>query len=204
MLGVAWFFGSVLLLQTAGGTSLDWTRNYVSEFAHGPVGWLFGLGLFGNAAGNALMGLGLYSVLPRGAVRTVATTLFLCAAGGLVLAAVFDTDPPGAAISASGLVHRTAVSAAFVVGLAALAVFSGAFAARPDWRPAARISISLTALAAAGCVALALALLFGWRPGLAERVALAPFLAWEFWAGAQLARRARAQGIPSMRPISER
>ncbi len=96
-------------------------------------------------------------------------------------------------MTAAGVVHRAAVSAAFVVGLIALALFSGNFAARPDWRLAARISISLTALAAAGSVALVLALLFGWRPGLVERIAVAPFLAWEFWAGAHLFRRAHLQ-----------
>jgi hypothetical membrane protein len=185
MLGVVWFSATVLLLHFAAGVQ-DWTRHYVSEFANGPTGWLFGVGLFGNAAGNALVAFGLFCLLPRGAVRAAATTLFLCAAAGLVLAGVFDTDPPGVAMSAAGLVHRSAVSAAFAVGLLALALFSGAFAARPDWRLAARVSTSLTALAALASVALLLAFLFGWRPGLVERIAVAPFLAWEFWAGVHL------------------
>ncbi len=193
MLGVAWFFATVSLLHVADGSALDWTRHYVSELANGRVGWIFGVGLFGNAVGNALVGLGLYGLLPRGAIRTAATTLFLFAATGLVLAGVFNTDPPGAALTTVGVLHRTAVSAAFVVGLAALALFSGAFASRPDWRLAARISATLTELAVAASAALLLALLFGWRPGLVERIAVAPFLAWEFWAAAHVFRHARPE-----------
>lgn len=191
MLGVIWFSATVSLLQVAAGTGVDWTRQYMSEFANGPIGWLFGVGLFGNAVGSALIGFGLYGVLPRGRVRTAATTLFLCAAAGLMLGGIFDTDPAGAALTAAGLVHRTAVSAAFVVGLVALALFSGAIATRPEWRLAARISASLTALAVTASVALVLALLFGWRPGLVERLAVAAFLAWEFWAGAHVFRTGR-------------
>ena len=130
-------------------------------------------------------------MLPRGRTRTAATTLFLCAAGGLVLAGAFNTDPAGAAMSAAGVVHRAAVSAAFVMGLVSLALFSGAFAARPEWRVAALVSAGLTALAVVACVALGMALLFGWRAGLVERIAVTPFLAWEFWAGAHIWRHAR-------------
>lgn len=190
MLGVVWFSATVLLLQLTAAPGEDWTHRYVSEFANGPIGWLFGVGLFGNAVGNGLVGAGLYGLLPRGTVRTAATTLFICAATGLALAGIFDTDPPGMEMSAAGMVHRSAVSTAFVVGLIALALFSGAFAARPDWQFAARISISLTALAAVASLALLLAFFFGWRPGLVERLAIAPFLLWEFWAGAYVVRRA--------------
>jgi hypothetical protein len=193
MLGVAWFAMIVSLLHLAGGGGGgdDWTRHFVSEFANGPVGWLFGVGLSANGVGSALVGLGLYGVLPRGRTRTAATTLFLCAAGGLVLAAAFNTDPAGAAMTAAGLVHRAAVSAAFVMGLVSLALFSGAFAARPEWRLAALISAGLTALAVVACIALGTALHFGWRAGLIERNAVAPFLAWEFWAAAHIWRHAR-------------
>ena len=49
----------VSLLHLAGTGGDDWTRHFVSEFANGPVGWLFGVGLSANGVGSALVGLGL-------------------------------------------------------------------------------------------------------------------------------------------------
>lgn len=189
MLGVAWFAGALLLLQGVAGSGLDWTRHYVSQFANGPGGWLFAAGALGHAAGNSLLGLGLYRALRGGTMRTGATVLFLFAAGGFAVTGVFAADAPGAAPSTADSVHRAAASASFVVELAALVLFSAALAARPPWRGAAHVSLALTALAAAASAMLLFALLLSWRQGLAERAALASFMAWEFWAGAQLAFR---------------
>ena len=69
---------------------------------------------------------------------------------------------------------------------------TAAFAGQAAWRGMARVSLALSALAAAASATLLVALLVGWRQGLAERAALAPFMAWEFYAGWQLAfRRSR-------------
>ena len=187
MLGVAWFAAALLLMHAAAGSGLDWTRHYVSQFANGPRGWLLALGTFGHAAGNFALGLGLHRSLRGGALRTWASGLFLLAAGGFALTGLVTVEPPGAAASFAGAVHRTSASASFVLELAALVLFSAAFARRAPGGGMARVSLALSALAAAASATLLVAILLEWRQGLAERAALAAFMAWEFWAAWQLA-----------------
>lgn len=133
------------------------------------------------------MGVGLCRSLPRGALRGWAAGLFLLASGGLAISGVVAVEPPGAAPSFAGAVHRTAASASFGIELAALVLFSAAFAGDARWRRAARASLALSALADAAITMLASSIVLGWRPGLTERAALAAFMAWEFWAGLRLA-----------------
>ena len=187
MLGVLWFAAALLALQSGSGR-LDWTRHYVSQFANGPRGWLLAMGVFGHAAGNFALGVGLYRSLGRGALRNWACALFLLATAGFALTGLFTVEPPGAAPSAAGVIHRTASSASFALELAALVLLSAAFSREAHWRRAARLSLALSALAGAASAVLLSAVALDWRPGLAERAALAAFMAWEFWAGAQLVR----------------
>jgi hypothetical membrane protein len=186
MLGVMWFAATVLALQT-GSSGLDWTRHYVSQFANGPRGWLLPFGVLGHAVGNFALGIGLCRSLRGSALGAWAGGAFLLAVLGLVLTGLFAVDPPGAAASVQDAIHRTAASLSFAVEVAALLLFSAAFARDPAWRERARVSLVLAALAAAAAAALLAALVTGVRPGFAERAALASFMAWEFWAGAQLA-----------------
>jgi hypothetical protein len=188
MLGVAWFAAALLALHYGSG-GLDWTRHYLSQFANGPRGWLLAVGVLGHAAGNFTLGFGLYRSLDGGALRGWASALFLMATAAFALTGIFAVEPPGTAPSAAGAMHRTASSAAFALELAALVLFSAAFAGQAPWRGMARVSLALSALAAAASATLVVAILIGSRQGLAERAALAPFMAWEFWAGWQLAFR---------------
>jgi hypothetical membrane protein len=188
MLGVTWFAATMLALQT-GSSGLDWTRHYVSQFVNGPRGWLFPLGVLGHAAGNFALGSGLYRSLRGSALGAWAGAAFLLAALGLALTGLFAADPPGAAASVQDAIHRAAASLSFAVEVAALLLFSAAFARAPAWRERARVSLVLAALAALAAAALLAALVSGVRPGLAERAALVSFMAWEFWAGAELAFR---------------
>lgn len=198
MLGVAWFATSVaVLMHSAAGAGLDWTRHYVSEFVHWPGGWLLPLAILGHAAGNFALGLGLYHALRRGPLRALASTLFLLAAAGFAATALFAVEAPGAARSIAGAIHRAAASASFGLELAALVLYSAAFASEARWRGTARVSLALSALAGGASAMLLSAIVLGWRPGLAERAALAAFMAWEFWAGAKLTRlpfRVQARG----------
>lgn len=170
ILGVVAFAAAALGLHLA-NKELDWTRHYVSQFVNGPRGWLFPIGTLAHAAGNAVLGVGLYRSLRRDRLRGWAAGLFVLAAGGFAVSGLFGVEVPGAAPSAEGAIHRAAASASFAVELAALA--------------------------AAASAMLATAILLGWRPGLAERAALAAFMIWELFAGALLMRetsRATARG----------
>jgi hypothetical membrane protein len=188
MLGVTWFAAAMLALQ-AGSSGLDWTRHYVSQFANGARGWLFPLGVLGHAAGNFALGIGLYRSLRGSVLGAWASAAFLLATLGLAFSGLFAVDPPGATASMQDAIHRTAATLSFAVEIAALLLFSVAFARDPAWRERARVSLALAALGALAAAAFLAALVTGVRGGLAERAALASFMAWEFWAGAQLAFR---------------
>ena len=197
MLGVAWFGAAMFVLQAAAGRGFDWTRHLMSELANMPGGWLFASATVGHAAGNLLVGVGLYRAL-RGRAAAAGSILFALAALGLAMTGIFAADAPGAAPSAAGTVHRVAASTSFAVELGALALFSAALMARPAWRGAARVSFALAALALAASALMVYALALDWREGLAERVAVGTFMAWELWAGAWLALRAEPRAA---RPV---
>lgn len=189
MIGVLWFGVTVLLMQAAAGDQLDWSRHYVSQFVHSSIGWLFPLGIAGHAAGNVALGLGLYRALHSGR-RRLALIFFLSAATGLALTGLFSVEPPGESANFTGSIHRLAAYVSFISELLALVLFSEAFARDKFWRPVSPASFVLTGIAAASTAMLLIAILASWRQGFAERVALASFMAWEFWVGAQLTRRA--------------
>lgn len=112
-------------------------------------------------------------------VSTVAVLLFSLAAVGFLVAALFPTDPAGRA-TAAGFVHRLATAASFPTELIALFLFSAAFAASRRWRGRVRLSFASSGVAAIAMAALVLAVLRNQMPGLAERVALASFMLWEW------------------------
>ena len=197
MLGVAWFGAAMFVLQRAAGSGFDWTRHLMSELANVPGGWLFTAAAIGHAAGNALVSVALYRAL-RDRAAAAGGVLFALAAAGLAATGIFPIDAPGAARSAAGTVHLTAASASFAAELAALLFFSASFAAKTGWRGSARVSLMLSVFASAGSATLLSALALDWRQGLAERVAVATFMAWELWAGAWLVLRAEP---PGARPV---
>jgi hypothetical protein len=186
MLGVAWFAATTLALH-AGSGALDVGRHYVSDFATGSGGLLFRVGVLGHAVGNVALVIGLHRSVRDGALEAWASGLFLLATVGMAITGLWNTDPFAAAPSAAGAIHRMAASSAFSVELVALFLYSAAFAAQTRWRAAVRVSLAMSAGAAGASAMLLSAIVLDWRPGIAERAALATFMGWEFWAGVQLA-----------------
>jgi hypothetical membrane protein len=187
LLGASLFVSSLIILHLA-RTDIDWTKHYVSDFANGRLGWIFVFGILVHGLGNFAIDLGLRESLNPGPLRAWAVLLFGLSAAGIVIAALFPTDPLGAARTPVGRVHWVAATVSFPLELVALFLFSTAFARNPLWRGRRRISFALATVAAIVLAGLFLAVLLNRMPGLAERLALASFLAWEFWAALQLAR----------------
>lgn len=183
-------FAVALIVLHLSRTDIDWTRHYVSDFVNGRLGWLFVAAAMAHGFGNLAIGLGLWRSLDRRPVSDSAVMVFGLAAVGIVVAALFPIDPPGQALTPAGLVHRAVVTASFPVELVALLLFSVAFAAQSRWRGRARTSFALATIAAVALAGFFLAVSRGRLPGLAERLALASFLAWELWAARQLIRPA--------------
>jgi hypothetical protein len=114
--------------------------------------------------------------------------LFGVAAAGIVVAALLPIDPAGSSPTFAGLAHRAVMSVSFPLELVALVLFSAAFAHHPRWRRHSGVALVLAAVAAVALTGFLLAVLLNWMAAVVERVALASFLAWEFWAAFQLAR----------------
>lgn len=181
LLGASAFVASVVAVHGA-RAEVDWTTHYVSDFANGRLGWLFVLGTAVHGIGNLALGLGLRRALGPQPLGGWAARLFALAAAGILAAAFVAADPSGYVPTAAGIAHRAVVAVSFVVELAALFMFSTAFAASPGSRTLGRVSFALAGLAAIALGGFALAVLASRLPGLAERLALAGFLAWEVWA----------------------
>lgn len=189
LLGASVFTASLIVLHLT-RTDVDWTRHYVSDFANGRLGWVFVLGAVIHGLGNLALNLGLRRSLDPGPLRAWAVFFFGLAVAGIVVAALFPIEPAGRSPTPVGLVHRTAATASFPLELVALFLFSAAFARHPRWRRRKAVSLVLSTVAAVGAAGFFLAVFLNRLPSLAERLALASFLAWEFWAAVQLVRPA--------------
>jgi hypothetical protein len=107
---------------------------------------------------------------------------------GVLLAALFSTDPSGAAPTLEGKVHRAAAGLALFFELGSLYLFSIAFQTARIWRPYHGFSLSLAVLSTLALTVFLIAIQLGIAPGLAERVALAVFMLFELWVAWRLLR----------------
>lgn len=188
LVGAVVFTLSLAALHVA-RPEIDWTQDYVSHFVHGRLDWLFVSGIVAHGLGNLALSRGLRRSLGPGRLRTWAVVLFGTAAAGIVLAAVFPIDPTGSFPTLVGRAHRSVIYIAFLAELVALFLFSAAFARDPVWRWRRGASFVLSTIAAVALGGFLIAVLLNQMLGLAERLALASFMAWEFWVAFQLVRR---------------
>ncbi|HED16356.1 MAG TPA: DUF998 domain-containing protein [Gammaproteobacteria bacterium] len=185
--GLLTFVSSLFVVHLT-GIDFDWMRDYVSNLANEPLGWVFIAGTFVHGWGNLALARALYGTLDQGRLRTWAISLFCLAAVGILVAALFPVDPTGQLPTTTGRIHRSAASVTFFSELGALFVFSAAFSYYPHWRNQQRVSLVMSVSAALAMVAFIIALQVDVTPGLAERVALSTLLVWEVWICYQLLR----------------
>lgn len=185
--GASFFLLSIALLHIV-RSDVDWTTHYVSDFVNGPMGWLFVASALLHGSGNLALGIGLGGSLGESRRPPWASRLFIISATGILIAALFPTDPANSPTTWVGLVHRSAVTASFILELAALFLFAMAFARSRRWKPHARLSLVLAVLAAGGLSFFFFLLVIEQLPGLGERTALIAFTAWELWASYRLIR----------------
>lgn len=189
LIGVVVFWGGQAALHVL-RTDLRVVNDYVSDYANGAWGPLITVATLVHGVGNLAIAAGLGYALARDRTARAGVLLFAVAALGLFVAALFPTDPAGAAQTITGLVHRVAATGSFAVELAALALLGLAFRADAVWKSYFRLSLGLTVVAAVMLAWLQVTILVGWPPGLAERAALLTFTVWEFTTAALLARPA--------------
>ncbi len=191
-LGVTGVAGELLLigmlsLLTLRVTEVDFFNDYVSQYANTDYRELFRGTLLVHGIGMLAIAAGLWLALPASAAARCAVVLLGVAALGVMTGAVFSMDPPGAARSTTGLVHKLSALVSFPVEVVALAVFPGVFGRSPGWRTTATVT---TLFAVAGALSLlwfGIGINFGAYPGLPERVALGLFAVWELFIAVRLA-----------------
>lgn len=200
--GFALLLGTLHLVQP----ELDPTWRFVSEYALGRAGWLMNLAFI--ALSVAL--LGAVVALAR-QVRTrpgrVGLALLVIAAVGLILAAVFPTDPitvSAEAQTAAGRLHNLGASLDWSpVGMLLLAWSLGRTTNQHGWRPrllvAAAIPCVLTVAFTVVAAATGGAFGPGTYAGLVGRLMLLSYLGW-FIIVARALRQPAVTGVEASIP----
>lgn len=188
--GAAFFLLSIVALQVF-QTDIVWTTHYVSDFVHGPGGWLFVVATAAHGIGNLALAFGVGRSLGTSASSAAPALLGLSAIGVLV-AAVFPTDPAGFSVTWIGFVHGAAVTASFFLEFAALFLFAMTFGRSDVWRPHTRPSFVLAILATIGLTIFVVLRGLDQLQSLGERAALVSFMIWELWASFRLIRSGRS------------
>ena len=186
---------AVVLLDGFTRAGYDTNRNWVSQLALGPRGWLGCLNFALCGAWLVAYAIGLHLRLRPNPAARWAVALVLAGAAGLVVLTVFPTDsglgfPPGtpAAHTRHGLIHQWAAAGLFAAGVGA-AVLLGTCIGSTRWG----LIVGFVMLAAF-VVAWVLVVLDirgvspGAPSGLFERVALFTGFAWMGAVGLALRR----------------
>lgn len=182
--GLAGSLAGTAALHVGWAEQVDAVRNVFSDYAlsDGAYGIFAGTVACLSVGSTALVAGLVRSGLPVGA-PVIALLGAWC--GGLALAVVFRTDPPGDP-SLGGLVHRYAAGGAVAALPAAVLLMARRLGRRPGWETTARSLRRISWASVAGCFAFMCAHLcvtasapnplaqrIGGLLGLAERVTLA-------------------------------
>jgi hypothetical protein len=158
----------------------------ISEYALGDYGWLVSVNDIVLGVGIIAIALGLRQTLAPGKRVTAAWVFLLIVGLGFLVAAVFETDPRGAAESTtSGAIHGTAaLVSALGVAIAAW-LLRGVFTRDASYLHLARTQLWFAVLITLGVVVLLV--LFEVGPaGLIQRLLVAVMASWLFVLAANL------------------
>jgi hypothetical protein len=158
----------------------------ISEYALGDYGWLVSVNDIVLGVGITAIALGLRQTLAPGKRVTAAWVFLLIVGLGFLIAAVFETDPRGAAESTtSGAIHGTAALVS-VLGLAIAAwLLRGVFTRDASYLHLARTQLWFAVLITLGVVVLVV--LFEAGPaGLIQRLLVVVMASWLFVLAANL------------------
>jgi hypothetical protein len=158
----------------------------ISEYALGDYGWLVSVNDIVLGVGIIAIALGLRQTLAPGKRVTAAWVFLLIVGLGFLVAAVFETDPRGAAESTtSGAIHGTAALVS-VLGVAIAAwLLRGVFTRDSSYLHLARTQLWFAVLITVGVVVLLV--LFEVGPaGLIQRLLVAVMASWLFVLAANL------------------
>jgi hypothetical protein len=187
------FLGLALIAMHAIQPDLDPATHYVSEYAHGTLGWLVMLAYVVAGAGVLGMAWSAGSVLAG--TRSLALAICLALVGvGLIATGVTRIDLPAVdgsvASTASGMAHELAGYVLF------LGLIPGAFLVAATFRRDARLSsAALPAWIFAGSIVLTFVVAVISQSldliGVGQRIFLTTWVAWLIFVALQLSRAER-------------
>lgn len=189
--GVAVAFGTLIAMHFLQPWRNDLVE-YVSQYANGPYGALFAFSLVVHGIGNGAMAFGFLELFRTDRRARAGALFLLLAAVGIVLSGAFFADPAGSMRSVSGTIHSVAAFIAFPIEVIAAFLLAGAFSRAHAWKSFAQVTNSVAWISVGAFLLLLTFMSVRIVPGLAERIAGLPLLAWEFFAGIQLARSSEA------------
>lgn len=186
MLGLAYFFGSSLVLQFL-RPDYDWVNAPLSFYLIGPHSpWLIA-GFFCLALGVFCVGMGLHRGLASPRLRRTALALFLLDAAAICVVALVQSDIPGGdGPTTHGIVHYIAATLAFLSVTLGMLAQSWRFREDLHWRAHFRKAFPLAVVTFAGLWVYAL-----WRAlprGAAEKAVILLIVLWLMLASRWLTR----------------
>jgi hypothetical protein len=187
------FLGLALIAMHAIQPGLDPATHYVSEYAHGPFGWLVMVAYV--AAGAGVLGIAWSAGTTLSGTRSVALAICLALVGvGLIATGVTRIDLPaadGSVVStASGMAHELAGYVLF------LGLIPGIFLVAATFRRDPRLSsAALPAWIFAGSIVLTFVVAVISQSldliGVGQRIFLTTWVAWLIFVALQLSRAER-------------
>jgi hypothetical protein len=189
------FLGLALIAMHAIQPGLDPATHYVSEYAHGPFGWLVMVAYV--AAGAGVLGIAWSAGTTLSGTRSVALAICLALVGvGLIATGVTRIDLPaadGSVVStASGMAHELAGYVLF------LGLIPGVFLVAATFRRDPRLSsAALPAWIFAGSIVITFVVAVMSQSldliGVGQRIFLATWIAWLVFVAVQLSSAERPQ-----------
>jgi hypothetical protein len=187
------FLGLALIAMHAIQPGLDPATHYVSEYAHGPFGWLVMVAYV--AAGAGVLGIAWSAGTTLSGTRSVALAICLALVGvGLIATGVTRIDLPaadGSVVStASGMAHELAGYVLFLGLIPGVFLVAATFrrdprlssAALPAWMFAGSIVITFVVAVMSQSLDLI---------GVGQRIFLATWIAWLLFVAFHLLRAGR-------------
>ena len=150
----------------------------ISDYAVGRYGWVMTTAFLALSCGNLMLLLGLARIGPSSVVARLGTLLLGIACIGLVVTAIFPTDPEEARSTHTDDIHTMSFLVNVGSTILAVVLLSVSFGSDPRWHTYRRTTLTMAAVVVIAFVLQLLTLHRGAPYGLANRFFVAMLLAW--------------------------
>lgn len=190
VIGIAVTFVGIMVLHGV-RSDVDPLRDVMSHYANGDRGPLMSIVFYAFGVSALALGFRLRTAINRRGITHAVPVLMVLAGLGLVVAGVFEVDPPDAPGTLQETIHSNAAVAAFVMLIVAMLLFSLACREDDRWWSLRWTSATLAVTAAVSSVAAQVARASG-SSGAMQRLLAGAVLAWFLVVAVRVRRRSFA------------